>query len=153
TPLPLLEDCIARGIPVSLSYGLTEACSQVTALAPADALRKIGSAGRALVQVQLRIVNEQGQHAQAGEPGVIYIKGPSITRGYDHHPEATAQAIHDGWLSTGDIGYLDEEGYLYLLDRRNDLIISGGENVYPAEIESVLLSHPDVVDAGVCGEP
>jgi O-succinylbenzoic acid--CoA ligase len=152
-PLPLLEDCAARGIPVSQSYGLTEACSQATTLAPADMLRKIGSAGRPLMQVQLRIVNEQGQDALTGEPGVICLKGPSITRGYDHRPNATAQAIHDGWLSTGDIGYLDEDGYLYVLDRRNDLIISGGENVYPAEIESILLSHPDVVEAGVCGQP
>jgi O-succinylbenzoic acid--CoA ligase len=152
-PLPLLEDCAARGIPVSQSYGLTEACSQATTLAPADTLRKIGSAGRPLIQVQLRIVDEQGRNVQAGEPGVICLKGPSITRGYDHRPEATAQAIHDGWLSTGDIGYLDEDGYLYVLDRRNDLIISGGENVYPAEIESILLSHPDIVEAGVCGQP
>jgi acyl-CoA synthetase (AMP-forming)/AMP-acid ligase II len=152
-PRPLLEECAARGIAVLQSYGLTEACSQATTLAPADALRKIGSAGRPLVQVQLRIVNEQGKNAQAGEPGVICLKGPSITRGYDHRPEATAQAIHDGWLSTGDIGYLDEDGYLYVLDRRNDLIISGGENVYPAEIEAVLLSHPDVMEAGVCGQP
>jgi O-succinylbenzoic acid--CoA ligase len=152
-PLPLLEDCVARGIPVSLSYGLTEACSQATTLVPADALRKLGSAGRPLIQVQLRIVNEQGQDALAGEPGMICLKGPSITRGYDYRPEATAQAIHDGWLSTGDIGYLDEDGYLYVLDRRNDLIISGGENVYPAEIESLLLSHPDVVEAGICGQP
>jgi o-succinylbenzoate---CoA ligase len=152
-PLPLLEDCAARGIPVSLSYGLTESCAYVTILAPADALRKIGSAGRPLSHVQLRIVNEEGQAAQVGEPGVICLKGPSITCGYDHRPEATAQAIHDGWLSTGDIGYLDEDGYLYVLDRRNDLIISGGENVYPAEIESILLSHPDIVEAGVCGQP
>jgi o-succinylbenzoate---CoA ligase len=152
-PLPLLEDCVARSIPVSQSYGLTESCSQATTLAPADALRRLGSAGRPLIQVQLRIVNEQGKDALAGEPGMICLKGPSITRGYDHHPEATAQAIHDGWLSTGDIGYLDEDGYLYVLDRRNDLIISGGENVYPAEIESLLLSHPDIVEAGVCGQP
>lgn len=152
-PLPLLEDCAVRGISVSQSYGLTEACSQVTTLAPADALRKIGSAGRPLMQVQLRIVDEQGRDARAGEPGMICVKGPSITRGYDHRPEATARTIHDGWLSTGDIGYLDEDGYLYVLDRRNDLIISGGENVYPAEIEALLLSHPDIVEAGVCGQP
>jgi O-succinylbenzoic acid--CoA ligase len=147
-PLPLLEDCVARGIPVAQSYGLTEACSQATNLAPADALRKLGSAGRPLIQVQLRIINEQGQDALVGEPGVICLKGPSITRGYDRRPEATAQAIHDGWLATGDIGYLDEDGYLYVL-----LIISGGENIYPAEIESILLSHPDIIEAGVCGQP
>jgi len=151
-PLPLLEDCAARGIPVSQSYGLTESCAYATILAPADALHKIGSAGRPLSHVQLRIVNEQGQDAQAGESGVICLKGPSITCGYDHRPEATAQVIHAGWLSTGDVGYLDEDGYLYVLDRRNDLIISGGENVYPAEIEAILLSHPDIIEAGVCGQ-
>jgi o-succinylbenzoate---CoA ligase len=149
----LLEDCVARGIPVSQSYGLTESCAYVTILEPADALRKIGSAGCPLSHVQLQIVNERGQNARAGEPGVICLKGPSITRGYDHRPTATELVIHDGWLSTGDIGYLDEDGYLYVLDRRDDLIISGGENVYPAEIESILLSHPDIVDAGVCGQP
>jgi len=81
---------------------------------------------------------------------VIYLKGPTITTGYAEHPEATEQAFQDGWLSTGDMGYLDKEGYLYVLDRRSDLIVSGGENIYPAEIEAVLLSHPDVEEAGVC---
>jgi O-succinylbenzoic acid--CoA ligase len=150
-PRSLLEDCVARAIPVVQTYGLTEACSQVVTLAPADALRKLGSAGRPLPQVQLLLLSED-RPAAVGEPGTIYLKGPSITPGYADRPEATAEAIRDGWLCTGDIGYLDEEGYLYVLDRRSDLIISGGENVYPAEIESVLLSHPDVAEAGVCGQ-
>ncbi len=151
-PYSLLENCVARAIPVVQTYGLTEACSQAVTLPPADALRKLGSAGRPLPQVQIRIMNE-GQPAASGEPGTIYLKGPSITPGYAHRPEATAEAIKNGWLCTGDIGYLDEEGYLYVLDRRSDLIISGGENVYPAEIESVLLTHADVAEAGVCGQP
>jgi O-succinylbenzoic acid--CoA ligase len=92
------------------------------------------------------------RQAQAGEEGVIYLKGPTITPGYAERPEATALAFHDGWLSTGDMGYLDAEGYLYVLDRRSDLIISGGENVYPAEIEAILLAHPDVEEVGVCGQ-
>ena len=150
-PQPLLEDCAARHIPVVQTYGLTESGSQAVTLSPADALRKLGSAGRPLLPVQLRIINED-KVAAPGEPGIICLKGPSITSGYDHRPEATAQAIHDGWLSTGDIGYLDAEGYLYVLDRRSDLIISGGENVYPAEIEAMLLSHPEVEEAGVCGQ-
>ncbi len=150
-PQPLLEDCAARHIPVVQTYGLTESCSQAVTLTPVDALRKLGSAGRPLLPVQLRIMNED-KVAAPGEPGIICLKGPSITSGYDHRPEATTQAIHDGWLSTGDIGYLDAEGYLYVLDRRNDLIISGGENVYPAEIEAMLLSHPEVEEAGVCGQ-
>jgi O-succinylbenzoic acid--CoA ligase len=151
-PQPLLEDCAARDIPVVQTYGLTESCSQAVTLSPADALRKLGSAGRPLLPVQLRITTNEGRIAAPDEPGVISLKGPSITTGYDHRPEATEQAIRDGWLSTGDIGYLDAEGYLYVLDRRSDLIISGGENVYPAEIEAILLSHPDVEEAGVCGQ-
>ncbi|WP_126579219.1 o-succinylbenzoate--CoA ligase [Tengunoibacter tsumagoiensis] len=150
-PRPLLEDCASRKIPVVQTYGLTESASQAVTLAPGDALRKLGSAGRPLLPVQLSIRNE-GQVAAPNEPGIICLKGPGITPGYDHRPEATAQAIVDGWLSTGDIGYLDEEGYLYVLDRRSDLIISGGENIYPAEIEAALLAHPDVQEAGVCGQ-
>jgi O-succinylbenzoic acid--CoA ligase len=90
--------------------------------------------------------------ASPGESGEILLKGPTITPGYVDRPEATAQAFQDGWFATGDIGYLDEDGYLYVLDRRADLINSGGENVYPAEVESVLLSHPGVEEAGVCGQ-
>ena len=148
---PLLEDCARRGIPVVQTYGLTEACSQAATLAPADALRKLGSAGRPLLPVQLRIMRD-GQPVSTGEPGEIFLAGPTITPGYADRPAATTQAFHDGWLSTGDVGYLDEEGYLYVLDRRTDLIISGGENVYPAEIEAVLLAHPDVEEVGVCGQ-
>ncbi len=153
-PLPLLEDCTQRGIPVAQTYGLTESCSQAATLAPADALRKPGSAGRPLLPVQLRIVRDDQamQPASAGEPGVILLKGPTITPGYADRPAETARSLRDGWLSTGDIGYLDEDGYLYVLDRRSDMIVSGGENVYPAEIEAILLAHPDVEEVGVCGQ-
>jgi O-succinylbenzoic acid--CoA ligase len=149
-PRPLLEDCVRRGIPVAQTYGLTESCSQAATLSPADALRKLGSAGRPLASVQLRVVHD-GAPAGANQAGEIELRGPTITPGYADRPEATAQALRNGWLSTGDIGYLDEEGYLYVLDRRSDLIVSGGENVYPAEIEAVLLDHPQVLEAGVCG--
>ena len=151
-PQSLLEDCARRGVPVVQTYGLTESCSQAVTLSPADALRKLGSAGRPLLPVQLRVMVED-TIAQPLQAGVICLKGPSITAGYDHRPAATAAAIHNGWLSTGDLGYLDAEGYLYVLDRRSDLIVSGGENVYPAEIEAALLAHPDIEDAGVCGQP
>lgn len=150
-PYSLLEACAQRSIPVVQTYGLTEACSQAATLAPADALRKLGSAGRPLLPVQLRIMID-GHVAPVGEPGVICLKGPTITPGYVDRPAATAQVLQDGWFTTGDIGYLDEEGYLYVLDRRSDLIVSGGENVYPAEIEAVLQAHPDVEEAGVCGQ-
>jgi o-succinylbenzoate---CoA ligase len=153
-PRPLLEDCASRNIPVVQTYGLTESCSQSVTLSPADALRKLGSAGRPLLPVQLRIMRDQHvqQPALPGEEGMIYLKGPTITPGYADRPEATEMAFQNGWLSTGDMGYLDKEGYLYVLDRRSDLIVSGGENVYPAEIEAILLSHPDVEEAGVCGQ-
>ena len=150
-PYPLLQACVLRDIPVVQTYGLTEACSQAVTLSPADALRKLGSAGRPLLPVQLRIMHDNRQ-ASAGEPGEIFLQGPTITPGYVDRPEATAQAFQDGWFATGDIGYLDKDGYLFVLDRRADLIISGGENVYPAEIESVLQSHPAVKEAGVCGQ-
>ncbi|MBV9688778.1 MAG: o-succinylbenzoate--CoA ligase [Ktedonobacteraceae bacterium] len=149
-PQPLLEECARRALPVVQTYGLTEACSQAVTLAPEDALRKLGSAGRPLAPVQLRILRNL-QPVGAHEEGEIFLCGPTITPGYAGNPEATLRAFHDGWFATGDIGYLDEEGYLYVLDRRADLIISGGENVYPAEIESVLLAHPAVAEAGVCG--
>jgi O-succinylbenzoic acid--CoA ligase len=151
TARALLEHCIFRHIPVVQTYGLTESCSQAVTLSPTDTLRKPGSAGHPLLPLQLRIMHD-GQEVAPGEPGVICLKGPTITPGYADQPEATAQVLHDGWLTTGDMGYLDEEGYLYVLDRRADLIVSGGENVYPAEIEAVLLSHADVEEAGVCGQ-
>jgi O-succinylbenzoic acid--CoA ligase len=140
-----------RSILVVQTYGLTEACSQAVTLAPTDALRKLGSAGRPLSTVQLRIL-QNGEPTHPYEAGEIFLKGPTITPGYANRPDATAAAFCDGWFATGDIGYLDDEGYLYVLDRRADLIISGGENVYPAEIEAVLMTHPDVLEAGVCGQ-
>lgn len=151
-PRPLLEGCARRGVPVVQTYGLTESCSQAATLAPTDALRKLGSAGRPLLPVRLRIMREGGE-ARPGEAGEIELCGPTITPGYADRREATEAAFHDGWLRTGDLGHLDAEGYLYLLDRRSDLIISGGENVYPAEVEATLLAHPDVEEAGVCGMP
>jgi O-succinylbenzoic acid--CoA ligase len=150
TPYALLEDCLRRGIPIAQTYGLTESASQAATLSLEDALRKPGSAGRPLLPVEMRIMQDN-REATPGEPGEIWLKGPTITPGYADRPEATAAAFHNGWFATGDIGYLDSDGYLFVLDRRSDLIISGGENVYPAEIESMLQSHPAVKEAGVCG--
>jgi O-succinylbenzoic acid--CoA ligase len=150
-PEPLLRRCAAIGVPVVQTYGLTETASQVVTLAPDDALRKLGSAGKPLYGAELRIVAENGAECPAGEAGEIAVRGPNVTPGYLNRPEETAAALRDGWLHTGDHGYLDEEGYLYVLDRRDDLIVSGGENVYPAEVEAALQSHPDVLEAGVYG--
>jgi len=148
----LLAACAARGVPVVQTYGLTETASQVATLAPADALRKLGSAGKPLFPTELRVARD-GATASSGAVGEIQVRGPTVMRGYVDRPEATAQALADGWLHTGDLGYLDDEGYLYVASRRDDLIVSGGENVYPAEVEAVLLSHPAIAEAAVLGAP
>jgi o-succinylbenzoate---CoA ligase len=150
-PLHLLEEAKTRDIPVFQSYGMTETASQIVTLSPEDSIRKLGSAGKALVPAQLRIMGTSGL-AQPEETGEIQVKGPMITKGYYRNADATASAFQDGWLATGDIGYTDAEGYLYVLDRRKDLIISGGENVYPAEVENILTSHPSIQEAAVVGK-
>jgi len=149
-PKPLLELCKEKGIPVYQTYGMTETSSQIVTLSPEYSLSKLGSAGKPLFPCQIRI-EKNGNSLEAYEHGEIVVKGPNVTMGYYKREDATAKALVDGWLYTGDIGYLDEEGFLFVLDRRNDLIISGGENIYPAEVESVLLSHPSIIDAGVIG--
>jgi O-succinylbenzoic acid--CoA ligase len=135
-PRPLLEAAARLGAPVVQTYGLTEAASQVATLSPADALRKLGSAGKPLFPTQVRIDQEE-----------ILVRGPSVSPGYLGSPARSS----DDWLRTGDLGYLDGEGFLFVLDRREDLVVSGGENVYPAEVEAALLAHPVVVEAGVYG--
>jgi len=152
-PRRLLEECAGRGLPVVQTYGLTETASQVATLAPEDALRRLGSAGKPLLPMELSIEDDDGRAVAAGQPGEIVVRGPTVTPGYLNCPEETRKALRDGWLHTGDVGYLDDDGYLYVLDRRDDLIISGGENVYPAEVEGVLQSHPAVLEAGVTGLP
>jgi O-succinylbenzoic acid--CoA ligase len=136
------------GLPVMPTYGTTETASGVTALEPADADRHPGSAGRPLPGVELRIVG-----GKIGEIGEIEVRGGMVFAGYDGQAEATASALADGWLRTGDLGSLDAEGFLMVADRRDDLIVSGGENIYPAEVEAVLLTHPAVADAAVVGRP
>ena len=150
-PEPLLRRCEAIGVPVVQTYGLTEAASQVATLAPEDALPKLGSAGKPLFGTEVRIVDVTGQSCAAGDPGEIVVRGPTVSPAYLNRREESMRALRDGWLHTGDIGYLDHDGYLYVLDRRDDLIVSGGENVYPAEIEAALQSHPAVSEAGVWG--
>lgn len=150
-PLPLLEACKQKDIPVFQTYGMTETASQIVTLSPEYSISKLGSAGKPLFLSQLQIKMDDGRLASPKEAGEIVVKGPNVTSGYLHRPDATNEKFHDGWFSTGDIGYLDEEGFLYVLDRRSDLIISGGENIYPAEIESVLLAHPAIKEAGVTG--
>ncbi|WP_026563223.1 o-succinylbenzoate--CoA ligase [Bacillus sp. UNC41MFS5] len=148
-PLPLLEACVEKDIPVFQTYGMTESSSQIVTLAPEYSLTRLGSAGKPLFPSQIQIVTEDGEEVPSDIPGEIVIKGPNVTPGYLFRTDVTKEKFRNGWFYTGDIGYLDEEGFLYVLDRRSDLIISGGENIYPAEIEAALLSHPNVSEAGV----
>ncbi|BAQ08481.1 2-succinylbenzoate-CoA ligase [Bacillus sp. OxB-1] len=146
-PVNYLERAAERNMPVLQTYGMTETSSQTATLAAQDAIRKIGSAGKPLFFNQIKINGAQA----AGDVGEVLIRGPHVTPGYIGHA-ATEDPLRDGWLPTGDLGYIDAEGYLFIVDRRSDLIISGGENIYPAEIENVLASHPAVLEAGVCGQ-
>lgn len=146
-PKSLLEQAKARHVPVFQSYGMTETSSQIVTLSPEDALEKIGSSGKPLFPAQLKI------NAEEDGVGEILVKGPMVTKGYFNNDEATEKSIKDGWLVTGDLGYTDQDGFLYVVDRRNDLIISGGENIYPTEIESVLSGLDGVREAGVVGKP
>lgn len=137
-----LEVCKMRNIPLVQSFGMTETASQIVTLSPKDALNKIGSSGKALFPAEVKIA----------EDGEILLKGPSITPGYLHNEAATKEAFSDGWFKTGDIGYLDEMGFLFVLERRSDLIISGGENIYPTEVEQIISSYESVQEVAVVGK-
>ncbi|WP_301107619.1 o-succinylbenzoate--CoA ligase [Sporosarcina sp.] len=147
-PLDYLKRAASCGLPILQTYGMTETCSQTATLGKTEAMRKLGSAGKPLFFNQIAI---QGSK-EAGEVGEVLIKGPHVTPGYIGSQSSRSPLTEEGWLATGDAGYLDEDGYLFIVDRRADLIISGGENIYPAEIENVLLAHPAVREAGVCAK-
>lgn len=147
----LLAAAWDAGVPVAPTYGLTEASSQVATALPADAQRKPGTVGKPLFGTELRIVDEAGSDLPAGEIGEVLVWGPQVMAGYYRNPQATERTLRDGWLHTGDLGYVDDEGDLFLVQRRSDLIVTGGENVYPAEVEAVLRSHPAVAEACVVG--
>ena len=150
----LLARARAAGLPIAPTYGLTEAASQVATRPPAAEWTDpadLAAGLEPLPGVSLRIVDGGGRVLAAGQEGEIQVRGPMVMKGYLGDPAATAAALADGWLRTGDLGRLDGDGRLRVLDRRADLIVSGGENVYPAEVESVLAAHPDVAEAGVVG--
>jgi long-chain acyl-CoA synthetase len=134
-------------------YGLTE-LSGIATNYVAGQRRKPGSVGLPLEGTELRIVSLDGETSIPGEIGEVHLRGPSVIPGYWEDAEATAEALDaGGWLATGDVGYVDDEGYLFLVDRKKELIIRGGYNVYPREVEEVLYAHPDVLEAAVVGVP
>lgn len=147
----LWESACERELPVLGTYGLTETCSQVVTASPEAVQLMSGSAGRAIDGAEIRIQSEDGTDVANGAVGEICIRGEMLARGYFRNPELSAERFVDGWLHTGDVGLLDANGCLHVLGRLDDMIVTGGENVYPTEIEDVLLRHPSVADAAVIG--
>ncbi|MFA5788196.1 MAG: long-chain fatty acid--CoA ligase, partial [Actinomycetota bacterium] len=153
-PMPevLLRTWQDRGVSIVQGYGLTEAAPNVLCLPPEDAARKLGFAGRPYMHVEVQLRDtESGEVIQGPGRGELLVRGPNVFAGYWRNPEATAKALKDGWLLTGDVAERDAEGYYRICDRTKDMYISGGENVYPAEVEAVLHEHPDVIEAAVIG--
>jgi acyl-CoA synthetase (AMP-forming)/AMP-acid ligase II len=162
---PIAEQTLARAIEVFgcdflQGYGMTETTAAASYLMPADHRRALAgekhlllSAGRPLLGTEIRIVDAEDRVLPNGQIGEIAVRGPQLMRGYWNLPEASAEALRGGWMHTGDAGVLDDEGFLFVQDRTKDMIVSGGENVYPREVEDVLYRHPAVADAAVIGVP
>ena len=154
---PLAPEVLERfrerfGVDIYEGYGLTETAPTVTSNRMADAPRP-GSVGKPLPGVELRIVDDGGDDVEPGDPGEVIVRGPNVFRGYWNRPQDTEAALRDGWFHTGDIAVQDDDGYIYLVDRKRDLIIVSGFNVFPAEVEDALTSHPVVKEAAVVGVP
>nr|MDA3896945.1 AMP-binding protein [Desulfobacteraceae bacterium] len=154
---PLTEETMNNfqdtfGIPIVEGYGLTEATC-VSTINPRDGVRKIGSIGIALPGQEIKILDEQGNEQPANERGEIVIKGDNVMVGYFNNPEETAKTIINGYLHTGDVGIKDEDGYIFIVDRMKDMVIRGGENIYPKEIDNLLAGHPKIQEAATVGVP
>lgn len=152
-PLYLIEKWEEKGVPIRQGYGLTEVGPNVTSLHQDDAIRKIGSIGKPNFYIDAILLNDQGKEVKPYEPGELCLKGPTVTPGYWKNPEASKDAFHEEWFKTGDIMIKDSEGYLFVIDRIKNMFISGGENVYPAEVEKFLLSHNMIDEVVVIGIP
>jgi fatty-acyl-CoA synthase len=152
-PRHVIHAVHAKGVPLVQVYGSTETCPIAVYLKAQDALAKAGSTGKVAARCELRIVDSDGADVKPGTTGEILIKGGNVMTGYWKAPEATAAVLVDGWFHSGDMGHQDEEGYLYVDGRSKDMIISGGENIYPAEIENLLIESPDIAEASVIGRP
>jgi len=152
-PVPLLKVWEARGVALQQGYGMTETSPAVLALDREDAMRKAGSAGKPVLHTEVRVVRPDGKDCAVGELGELWVKGPNITPGYWNRPDADKSSFTDGWLHTGDATRVDEEGFYYIVDRWKDMYISGGENVYPAEVENVLHQLTAIAEAAVIGIP
>ncbi len=152
-PIPLIEFYQSRGLTFLEGFGMTETAPITMVLGAKDAIRKHGSIGRPLFYQGARVVDESDHDVATNEVGELVLQGPNIFEGYWNMPEATQDAFRGGWFHTGDLARVDEEGFFYLVDRKKDLLISGGENVYPIEVEQVLVRHPNIAEASVIGVP
>jgi fatty-acyl-CoA synthase len=154
-PIPpaLIRTYQERGLVFCQGYGLTETAPGATFLEARESVTKAGSAGVPVFFADVRVVRPDLTDVEVGEPGEVLIKGPNVTPGYWQDPAATAAAFSDGWFHSGDVATVDEDGHLYIVDRLKDMYISGGENVYPAEVESVLFEHADVAECAIIGIP
>ena len=152
-PVPLLKVWEARGVALQQGYGMTETSPAVLTLDKEDAARKAGSSGKPVLHTEVRIVRPDGTDAGVGELGELWVRGPNVTPGYWNRPDTNASSFTDGWLHTGDATRVDEEGFYYIVDRWKDMYISGGENVYPAEVESVLHQLTAIAEAAIIGIP
>jgi len=150
-PPHLIERFVARGVPVLQVYGSTETCPVAIYTRLGGDLSRVGSTGLPGLCCEAAVIDDSGIELPPDIPGEIAVRGPNVFSEYWGNEEATREALHDGWYRTGDIGHRDADGYFWVHDRKKNLIISGGENVYPAEVERVLLEHPDVVECGVIG--
>ncbi len=152
-PVHLIEVFYEKGLFLQQGFGMSEAAPGIASLGKDDALRKAGSIGKPLFHVEVRVVDEEDRDLPAGEVGELLIRGPNVMKGYWNRPEANVESFTGDWFHTGDLVKCDEEGYLYVVDRKKDMFISGGENVYPAEVEHVLYSHPKIAEVAVIGIP
>jgi fatty-acyl-CoA synthase len=152
-PLPIIHGYAARGLEFRQGYGLTEVGVNCFSLAPEDALRKAGSVGRPVFHSRARIVDDVDRDVAPGEVGELVLSGPHVCSGYWRRPQATAEAYRDGWWHTGDLARRDDADYYYIVGRKKDMYISGGENVYPAEVEGVLATHAGIAEVAVIGRP
>lgn len=150
-PVPTLKAWLGAGTNIQQGFGMTETGPACLALMAEDAERKVGSTGKPVTHIEVRIVDEVGNDVSTGEVGELWVKGPGITKGYWNKPEANASSFTDGWLHTGDAARQDDDGFYYIVDRTKDMYISGGENVYPAEVEDVIYQIEDIVEAAVIG--
>jgi fatty-acyl-CoA synthase len=152
-PGPLLRTYLDRGVPIRQGFGMTENCGTGIILDPVDAERKFGSCGLPMFHCNARVWDETGNDTAPGAIGELMLRGPVVTRGYWNMPVQTEASFTNGWFHTGDLARVDEDGYFYIVERKKDMLITGGENVYPAEVEDAIIGHPKVAEVGVIGVP